>query len=215
MATRMSCQPSYSPNLPSPLQISPVHPRALLFCHRENVRLVHLSLVGWFSSHYDESIACGFGHRHTQKGIVCVASLKVGSLTGIDTWEESDYCDDFDFWAKLQSGENRWRNFTGQEEPFYDAMMDLALTQVTSAADPDETLSIQAKELAKARHTLIMTSCMDSAALPNALRDLATATAACQAQGTFTVSAALQFTPTGECQVQLLLPPPLLRSSFM
>ena len=92
-------------------------------------------------------------------------------------------------------------------------MMDLALTQVTSAADPDETLSIQAKELAKARHTLIMTSCMDSAALPNALRDLATA--ACQAQGTFTVSAALQFTPTGECQVQLLLPPPLLRSSFM
>ena len=49
MATRMSCQPSYSPNLPSPLQISPCIP-GLSSSAIEKMSASFISLL-WAGSH--------------------------------------------------------------------------------------------------------------------------------------------------------------------
>ena len=216
-------------------QISPAHPRAILFGKSGEMLLLHISLVAWFSRHIGEELF----EEKTPKALACFASLVAANLKTLSRWEASDFCVNFDFWntcrdntygSSVQRGGGKpWPQFI---KSFYVASLDFAAA-VNACAGPNETLSSRAVLNAAGRRSLQQIPFLGQpreSSRAAALQALQNALLQCERTNIFPVCALLTATPPekrqpqeryasrhsqGRSVLRFMVPTSLRRSSIM
>ena len=123
-------------------QLSPVHPRALLFkpSFEQVPLLLHISLVAWVAEKGGEC----FGKKSAKKGLVSFASFTTTKLKTLSAWNADAYVSDFSKWQAA----SRWKALSASAQPFIKAITEFA-SRVRSAPHPDEKLAARAVKMAK------------------------------------------------------------------